>query len=201
MIGWLNGIVRAKRPPSLLLDVGGVGFELEAPMSTFAALPELGQPCELFIHQVIREDANNLFAFMLEGDRDVFRMLLKVNGVGAKIALAILSGMSLETLSIAVHDGDSATLSRLPGIGKKTADRLIIEMRDRLKQLPQSRGVSLASGSPSVAPKDDPVAEAINALIALGYKPPEASQRVAALEKDDLAVEEIVRRALQASLK
>lgn len=200
MIGWLNGIVRSKRPPALILDVQGVGYELEAPMSTFAALPENGETCALFVHQVIRDDANNLYAFAAENDRDIFRMLLKVNGVGAKLALAILSGMSVDVLANAVHDGDTASLSRLPGIGKKTAERLIIEMRDRLAQLPVSSGSAMPGVAPSLAAAPDPGAEAVNALVALGYKPPEASKRVAALETEGLAVEEIVRRALQASL-
>lgn len=200
MIGWLRGMVRLKRPPALILDVQGVGYELEAPMSTFAALPETGESCALFVHQVIRDDANNLYAFAAETDRDIFRMLLKVNGVGAKLALAILSGMSVDALANAVHDGDTASLSRLPGIGKKTAERLIIEMRDRLAQLPASvaGAVPGAAASPVLAP--DANAEAVNALIALGYKPPEASKRVSALETEGLAVEEIVRRALQATL-
>jgi holliday junction DNA helicase RuvA len=199
MIGWVSGTVRVKRPPTLLLEVNGIGYELEAPISTFAVLPELGGRCELHTHQVIREDAHNLYGFASESDRDVFRMLLKVNGVGAKLALAILSGMPIETLALAVRDGDTASLSRLPGIGKKTAERLIIEMRDRMKQLHVSElGVPLGEVAP--ARKDDPTTEAINALVALGYKPPDASRRVAALEVDGLAVEEIVRLALQASL-
>ena len=200
MIGWLSGTVRAKRPPTLLLEVNGVGYELEAPMSTFAAMPELGGRCELHVHQVVREDALSLYAFASESDRDVFRMLLKVNGVGAKLGLAILSGMSLDALAMAVRDGDTASLSRLPGIGKKTAERLIIEMRDRMAQLPASDlGMQLSATAP--VQKDDPIAEAVNALIALGYKLPDASKRVAALEVEGLAVEEIVRLALQASLK
>ena len=201
MIGWLRGVVRSKRPPALLLDVSGIGYELEAPMSTCATLPAMGESCELYIHQVIRDDANNLYAFSQEGDRDVFRMLLKVNGVGAKLGLAILSGMSLDALARAVRDSDTASLSRLPGIGKKTAERLIIEMRDRLAQLPQNDGITLPAGTVGAPVREDPAAEAVNALVALGYKPPEASKRVTALETDDLAVEEIVRLALQASLK
>ena len=199
MIGWISGIVRSKRPPTLILDVNGIGHELEAPMSTFTELPELGGPCELFVHQIIRDDAHNLYAFAAESDRDVFRMLLKVNGVGAKLGLAILSGMHVDALAVAVRDGDTASLSRLPGIGKKTAERLIIEMRDRLTQLPQT-DLNISPGVTVAPRREDPVAEAVNALVALGYKPPEASKRVAALETDGLAIEEIVRRALQASL-
>ena len=202
MIGWLYGVVRDKRPPTLLLDVNGVGFELEAPLSTFEKLPETGEACALHCHQLVREDAHNLYGFATLVERDVFRVLLRVNGVGAKLALAILSGLSVGALTAAVNDGDTATLSRLPGIGKKTAERLIIELRDRLAQMPGLATLAAGgtvSGSP-VSVRGDASAEAVNALIALGYKPPEASRLVAALETEDLSVEDIVRRALQASL-
>lgn len=202
MIGWLNGVVRDKRPPTLVLDVNGVGFELEAPLSTFEKLPEIGQACALHCHQQVREDAHNLYAFATLVERDVFRVLLRVNGVGAKLALAILSGLSVGALTSAVNDGDTATLSRLPGIGKKTAERLIIELRDRLAQMPGLATLT-AGGTPSAASdsmRGDATSEAVNALIALGYKPQEASRLVAAQETEDLSVEDIVRRALQASL-
>jgi holliday junction DNA helicase RuvA len=202
MIGWLNGVVRDKRPPTLLLDVNGVGFELEAPLSTFEKLPETGETCTLHCHQLVREDAHNLYGFATLVERDVFRLLLRVNGVGAKLALAILSGLSVGALTSAVNDGDTATLSRLPGIGKKTAERLIIELRDRLAQMPGL--ATLAAGGTvsgtSVSVRGDASAEAVNALIALGYKPQEASRLVANQETAELSVEDIVRRALQASL-
>ena len=202
MIGWLNGVVRDKRPPTLVLDVNGVGFELEAPLSTFEKLPKIGESCALHCHQLIREDAHNLYAFATLVERDVFRVLLRVNGVGAKLALATLSGLSVGALTAAVNDGDTATLSRLPGIGKKTAERLIIELRDRLAQMPgldtSAAGRAVPGGPVSV--RSDATAEAVNALVALGYKPPEASRLVAAQSTDDLSVEDIVRRALQESL-
>jgi holliday junction DNA helicase RuvA len=197
MIGWLNGVVRVKRPPVLVLDVGGIGYEVEAPMSTFAALPELGGTMELHTHLAIRDDAHALYGFATESDRDVFRQLIKVNGVGAKLALAILSGMVVDELARAVHNGDTAALTRLPGIGKKTAERLIIEMRDRLTGMGGDGGAPLPGTT--ILNRSDPVGEAVSALIALGFKPPEASKRVAALETDGLACEQIVRDALRAS--
>ena len=195
MIGWLSGIVRAKHPPSLLLDVGGVGYELEAPMSTFSDLPAVGEPASLFTHLIVREDAHQLFGFSVERDRELFRGLLKVNGVGAKVALAILSGMDSDTFSRCVAEGDTGSLTRLPGIGKKTAERVIMEMRDRLDALPGG------GGAPALARADarpaDPVSEAVSALVALGLRPQEASRRVAALQAEGLPPEELVRLALR----
>ncbi len=196
MIGWLSGIVRVKRPPVAVIDVNGVGYELEAPMSTFGILPAIGGSVELHTHLVVRDDAHALYAFATENERDVFRMLLKVNGVGAKLALAILSGMNVDELSRAVSEGDTVSLSRLPGIGKKTAERLIIDLRDRLAK---TDGVSFSPVAGGVAQPSDPAAEAVSALIALGFKPPEASKRVAALETDGMVCEDIVREALRAS--
>lgn len=201
MIGWIKGVLREKRPPRLLVDVGGVGYELEAPMSTFSALPETGREVSLFTHQVVREDAHHLYAFAGRYERDVFRMLLRVNGVGAKLGLTILSGMDAATFGQRVQEGDTASLARLPGIGKKTAERLVIEMRDRLEGL-SAGGVSLASAPAGGAdPARDPRSEAVSALIALGLKPPEASRRVASVGSADLAPEEIVRLALKAMVK
>lgn len=197
MIGWLHGTLRAKRPPLLLLDVGGIGYEVEATMTAFGLLPEVGGACEIFTHMVVRDDAHALFGFASEAERDVFRLLLRVNGVGAKLALAILSGMSVDELSHAVHDGDTAALSRLPGIGKKTAERLIIELRDRLIGVAGTPLPGVLPGTGAVA--DDPVSEAVSALVSLGFKPQEASRRVAALEVDGLTSEQIVRAALRAS--
>ena len=135
MIGWIKGILREKRPPRLLVDVGGVGYEIEAPMSTFSVLPETGKEVTLFTHQVVREDAHQLYGFAGRYERDVFRSLLRVNGVGAKLGLTILSGMDAATFGQRVQEGDTASLARLPGIGKKTAERLVVEMRDRLDRL------------------------------------------------------------------
>ncbi len=201
MIAWLKGVLRDKQPPWLLVDVGGVGYELQASMTTFTALPKTGTEVALFAHQVVRDDAHQLFAFAERTERDVFRQLLKVNGVGAKVALAILSGMDTATLGRCVLEGDTTSLARLPGIGKKTAERLVIEMRDRLGPLPTAGqpGAPLDGASPDAAV--DPAAEAVSALIALGLKAPEASRRVAAIERADLACEDIVRLALKAMVR
>ena len=198
MIAWMQGVLREKRPPRLLLEVHGVGYELEAPMTTFYDLPQIGAEISLYTHQVIREDANNLYAFLRNGDRDVFRSLLKVNGVGAKLALAILSGMDAASLARCVGAGDTAALSRLPGIGKKTAERLVIEMRDRFGTLAGEAPVD--DGAPA-STATDPIAEAVSALVALGLKPPEASRRVSQIDATGLACEELVRRALQAMVR
>ena len=201
MIAWLKGVLREKQPPWLLVDVGGVGYELQAPMTTFSALPRTGSEVALFAHQVVRDDAHQLFAFAKRQERDVFRQLLKVNGVGAKMALAILSGMDAATLGRCVLDGDTTRLSRLPGIGKKTAERLVIEMRDRLAALPGSGPTGAALDGGSADGPMDPAAEAVSALIALGLKAPEASRRVAAIDCANLASEDIVRLALKAMVK
>lgn len=200
MIGWLEGRLREKRPPHLLVDVNGVGYELEAPMTTFYTLPGNGETVKLFTHQLVRDDAHQLYGFAERRDRDVFRMLLKVSGVGAKIGLAILSGMDANAFARCVFEGDTASLSRLPGIGKKTAERLVIEMRDRLDRADGETGGPL-TGRTAVPRRDDPVGEAVSAMVALGFKPQEASQRVRAVDAEGLACEEIVRLALQSLVK
>ena len=200
MIGRLIGTVREKHPPSLLLEVSGVGYELEAPMTTFYDLPELGSDVLLHTHLVVREDAHQLFGFLRRSDRDLFRQLIRVNGVGAKLALAILSGLDADGLAACVQTGDTARLSKVPGIGKKTAERLVVELRDRLTA-PASAAVP-AGGTPAAAvPHDDPVAEAVSALVALGLKPPEASRRVLAIEQQGLSGEEMVREALKSMVR
>ena len=201
MIGWLKGVLREKQPPWLLVDVVGVGYELQAPMTTFSALPKTGDGVTLFTHQVVREDAHQLFGFAERSERDVFRQLLKVNGVGAKVALAILSGMDAVTLGRCVLEGDTARLARLPGIGKKTAERLVVEMRDRLGNLPAGGPLGARLDGASAHGAMDPTAEAVSALIALGLKAPEASRRVSAIETAELASEDIVRLALKAMVK
>ncbi len=201
MIGWVKGVLRDKQPPWLLVDVGGVGYELQASMTTFSALPKTGTEVVLFAHQVVRDDAHQLFGFAQRSERDVFRQLLKVNGVGAKVALAILSGMDVTTFGRCVLEGDTTSLARLPGIGKKTAERLVIELRDRLGPLSAAghAGAPLDGDSRDVAA--DPAAEAVSALIALGLKAPEASRRVAAIDCAERACEDIVRLALKAMVK
>lgn len=202
MIGRLRGIIAEKQPPWLLLEVHGVGYELEAPMSTFYQLPETGQPVLLHTHLVVREDAHLLFGFATEDERRLFRTLIKVNGVGARMALAILSGISADDFARCVQDGDTASLVRLPGIGKKTAERLIVEMRDRLADWGnQPSHVPLTPSGPTTPPLEDAVRDALSALIALGYKPPEASRLIAKVETDGLGSEAIIRAALKQAVK
>ena len=179
MIGRLRGEIVYKRPPFLMVEVNGVGYELEAPMSTFYQLPALGQPVTLVTHLAIRDDAHVLYGFFLEGERALFRSLLKVSGVGAKMALAILSGMTVDEFARCVQAADSAALVRLPGIGKRTAERLIVEMRDRLQGVaatPTPGRTSVSSGT-----QPNAATEATEALVALGYKPADASRMVQAV--------------------
>ncbi len=198
MIGRLKGTLVSKQPPWLLVDVNGVGYEVEAPMSSIYDLPATGQEVCLLIHTVVREDAFLLYGFLREAERSLFRNLLKISGVGAKLALAILSGMSAQEFADAVQRNDVSTLIRLPGIGRKTAERLIIEMRDRLgglegAGLPGTAGASAAHGA---------MGEAITALEALGYKPVEASRMARAVpDAAGLEAGEIIRAALKQAVK
>ncbi len=201
MIGRLRGRVLAKQPPSLLLDVNGVGYEIEAPMSTFYVLPAGNEEVVLHTHLSVREDAHVLYGFAREADRTLFRALLKVSGVGGKMALGVLSGMTAEEFNQAVQAGDIAALTRLPGVGKKTAERLVVEMRDKLDKLgigmsSQPGAVVAAETAPTGADQD-----AVSALIALGYKPPEASRMVSKVFEDGMDTEEIIRAALKGSVK
>jgi Holliday junction DNA helicase RuvA len=200
MIGRLRGELVYKHPPQLMIEVNGVGYELEAPMSTFYDLPVVGEAVTLFTHLSVREDAHVLYGFGHESERALFRSLLKVSGVGAKMALAILSGMNAEEFTRCVQSDDTGALTRLPGIGKKTAERLIVEMRDRLDKLEGPAGVVPVTGRPAAA-VDDPVSDAVGALIALGYKPPDASRMVRSVEAEGLGSEEIIRAALKATVK
>ena len=201
MIGLLRGRILGKQPPQLLLDVQGVGYELEAPMTTFYDLPAVGDEVTLFTHLAVREDAHTLYAFAKLPDRDLFRSLLRVNGVGAKLALSILSGMDGQSFARCVQESDTAALVRLPGVGKKTAERLIIELRDRLDAVPAGDSTSVASGSTEAAGQGSPVEEAVTALVGLGYKPNEASRMVRAINATELNSEEIIRQALQATIQ
>ncbi len=189
MIGFLRGTLAYKHPPSLLVDVGGVGYEVDAPMSTFYHLPETGSEVMLYTHLVVREDAHVLFGFATESERALFRSLIRVTGIGARLGLAILSGLSPEEFERCIQQADAAALQRLPGIGKKTAQRLIIEMRDRL---PESSGAGAALTSAA-----DPVREASEALVALGYKPQEAERLLKQVEGEGGSVEELIRLALK----
>jgi holliday junction DNA helicase RuvA len=197
MIGFLRGKLAAKLPPMLLVDVNGVGYELEAPMSTFYGLPASGESVALFTHLVIREDAHILFGFGTDGERRVFRSLLKVSGVGPKIALGILSGASVEDFLRTIEAEDVAMLTRIPGIGRKTAERVIIEMRDSVQKLslPGTAGASL--GAPAAQSAQS---EAYAALIALGYKPPEVTRLLKNADEPGLSTTEIIRRALKSAV-
>lgn len=199
MIGRLKGTLLSKQPPWLLVDVNGVGYEVEAPMSSIYDLPATGKEVTLLIHTVVREDAFLLYGFLREAERTLFRHLLKVSGVGAKLALAILSGMNAQEFADAVRRNDVSTLVRLPGIGRKTAERLIIEMRDRLGEdlesvsLPGVVGAGAGRGA---------LDEAITALEALGYKPVEAARMARAVpEAAGLEAGEIIRAALKQAVK
>lgn len=188
-----------KTPPQLLIDVQGVGYEVEAPMSTFYVLPELNEPVRLLIHTHVREDALQLYGFASEAERTLFRSLIKVSGIGAKLALTILSGIEVGMFTQYVQAQDSAALTRLPGVGKKTAERLVVEMKDKLAAISTGSDSSNVAGMADVAVKASPIEEAVTALIALGYKPPEASRMVRAVpEVDNIAgTEEIIRQALK----
>lgn len=195
MIGRLQGILLEKQPPSVLIDVQGVGYELEASMSTFYQLPECGGSIILHTHLVVREDAQLLYGFHSLAERQMFRNLIRISGVGPKLALTILSGMSADDFSRCIMEGDSKALTRLPGVGKKTAERLVIELKDRLEKddtvtLPGAPAVSIEKAA-------NPVNDAVSALISLGYKAQQASQMVRELDVDGKSTEDIIRAALQ----
>jgi Holliday junction DNA helicase RuvA len=201
MIGRLQGTILEKQPPSILIDVQGVGYELEASMSTFYQLPECGENITLHTHLVVREDAQLLYGFYSLSERQMFRNLIKISGVGPKLALTILSGMSAEGFSRCIMDGDSKALTRLPGVGKKTAERLVIELKDRLEKddsikLPGSTGTTA-----SIERQANPVNDAVSALISLGYKAQQASQMIRDIDVEAKSTEEIIRAALQGGAK
>jgi Holliday junction DNA helicase RuvA len=190
MIGFLRGTLVAKRPPALTLDVGGVGYELEAPMSTFYRLPDTGQPLSLITHLVIREDAHILFGFFTEAERALFRNLLKISNVGPRTALGVLSGMSVEGFYQCIREKDLASLIKIPGVGRKTADRLLLEMADRLPE-------ALGADSPSIPARSQAEGEAHGALLALGYKPGEVVRMLKDLDGGRLSTEDMIREALK----
>ena len=194
MIGWLRGRLAAKQPPALVVDVNGVGYECEAPMSTFYTLPETGSEITLRTHLVVREDAHLLYAFATEDERRLFRSLLKVSGVGPRIALGILSGISVDGFALCIEAQDANALVRVPGVGRKTAERLLIEMRDRVKDL-NSPGLAMpntAEGRAATAQH-----EAYSALVALGYRPIEIAKLLKRVADDTASTEELIRRALK----
>ena len=197
MIGRLRGILLEKQPPQLLIDVQGVGYEVEAPMTTFYKLPEINQEVLLFTHLVVREDAQLLFGFFSEEERRLFRTLIKVNGVGAKMAVTILSGIEAQEFANCIHESDTARLVKLPGIGKKTAERLIVEMRDKLDNWEITITSTGATKTPSPSTLEN---DAVSALVSLGYKPQEASRLISNIEIEGLSSEEIIRQALKSTL-
>ncbi|MES9965203.1 MAG: Holliday junction branch migration protein RuvA [Candidatus Sedimenticola sp. 20ELBAFRAG] len=201
MIGRLRGELIHKQPPFLMLDVNGVGYEIEAPMTTFYDLPLQGEEVTLYTHLAIRDDAHVLYGFVSDAERALFRALLKVSGVGAKMALAILSGMNAEEFARCVQSDDTAALVRLPGIGKKTAERLIVEMRDRLEKLEMATAGAVKIIPPPGEIVDNPVSDAVGALMALGYKPNDASRMVRSIDSEGLTSEQIIRAALQSAAK
>jgi Holliday junction DNA helicase RuvA len=197
MIGSLRGPITSKTPPQVTVEVGGVCYEVEAPMSTFFHLPAVGQDVRLLTHFVVREDAQLLYGFATEDERRLFRSVLKVSGIGPKIALALLSGISVEGFIMCVQNEDVAALVRVPGIGRKTAERLIVEMRDRLKPAAEggdSTAVPVAQGA-------SPEVEAFGALVALGYRPAEATRLLKAAGPGTHSTEELIRRALQSAAR
>ncbi len=196
MIGHLRGRLVRKAPPALIVDVNGVGYELEAPMSTFYRLPELGSEVELHTHLVVREDAQLLYGFATEDERRLFRDLLRVTGIGPKIGLALLSGIDVDTFMRCVEAEDAQALTRIPGIGRKTAERLLVEMRDRIRALGQLPAAAAKSATAAGAR-----AEAFSALVALGYRPVEVNRLLQGVEQEGAGTEELIRRALQAAAR
>ena len=196
LIGFLRGRLVRRQPPALLVDVGGVGYELEAPMSTFYQLAAAGDEVELHTHLVVRDDAHLLFGFATENERRLFRELLRVSGIGPKIALALLSGIDVEAFVRCVETEDVGTLVRIPGVGRRVAERLVVEMRDRVRA--PGRAATAAGGVH--AGRGDARAEATAALVALGYRPAEAARLLQAVGADDSSTEDLIRRALQATV-
>jgi Holliday junction DNA helicase RuvA len=198
MISFLRGQLRYKQPPLLIVEVAGVGYEVQASMTTFYQLPEIGQDIFLHTHLVVREDAHSLYGFAHDQERVLFRALIKVNGVGAKLALAILSGIEPDHFVRCVMDNDTQTLVRVPGVGKKTAERLVIEMRDRLHDWVSPH---LCDTSIAANPKQgNLIQDAISALVALGFKPQEASRAISLVKQEYANREELIRLALQKTL-
>lgn len=196
MIGFLRGVIAHKKPPCLLLDVAGVGYELDVPMSTFYKLPETGQTITLYTHLTVREDAHSLYGFYSEPERSLFRSLIRITGVGPRLALAILSGLSVEDFYSTIRNQDTARLVKLPGVGKKTAERLIIELADRLPG-PSMSSTDTTDRVAHVSTASDAADDAISALIALGFKPLEAQTLIRRIPAEGKRSEDLIRAALQ----
>lgn len=201
MIGRLRGKLVHKQAPFVLIDVGGIGYEIEATSGALCRLPALGAECVIYTHMVVREDAHLLYGFVDLAERTLFRDLIKVNGVGGRMALAIVSAMSVGEFARCVLEGDARALTRVPGVGKKSAERLIMELRDRIGEqwTPSDTG---GASLPAALPEDaDPLQEAAVALGALGYKPHEASRMLRAIDARGKSSEELIRGALQQAVK
>ncbi|MCH2058488.1 MAG: Holliday junction branch migration protein RuvA [Thalassotalea sp.] len=204
MIGQLKGLLVDKQPPDIVIDCNGVGYEVQVPMTTLYALPELNEPTLLYTHFVVREDAQLLYGFATKVDRKLFRLLIKASGVGPKLALAILSGMSAEQFVSCVAHDDASTIVKIPGIGKKTAERLLIEMRDRIKDwqveshasMPDAMPLELAAENTFI--KSDAKGDALNALISLGYTQGQADKAIKAVYHKDKSSEVLIKDALKA---
>jgi len=199
MIGRLKGILAAKRAPQVLIDCNGVGYEADVSMTTYYQLPEAGEPVSIWTHLLVKDDSHNLIGFTTEQERKLFRQLIRVNGVGPKMALTILSGINEREFALCVTQNDITTLTRLPGVGKKTAERLIIEMRDKVEDLIQHTAVAVGSGDVLRSSKS----EALEALAALGYKPGDAENMIRRAGGDDdaeMSAAALIKKALQASV-
>lgn len=201
MIGRIKGTLIAKQSPQILVDVGGVGYEIDASMNTIYQLPELNKTVTLHTHLIVREDAQQLYGFFDQTERSLFRTLIKVNGVGPKMALAILSGMDVAEFVRCVQNNDTKGLVALPGVGKKTAERLIIEMRDKLKDFASPGAADLPKVMATQSGSNQVVVDAESALIALGYKPQEASRAISAIDVVNLSSEEVIKLALKNMVK
>jgi len=199
VIGFLKGRIAAKHPPGLLLDVNGVGYEIDAPMSTFYTLPGTGEAVSLFTHLVVREDAHILYGFASEAERRLFRALLKVSGVGPKMALGILSGASVTDFLRIVESEDAARLTRIPGIGRKTAERVIVEMRDSVGRFDSGPLAAPVAGPEEIGASAQ--GEAFGALVALGYKAPEVTRLLNGIDSADMSTEELIRAALKSAAR
>ncbi|ACH66376.1 Holliday junction branch migration protein RuvA [Aliivibrio fischeri] len=207
MIGRLRGNLLEKQPPELLIEVSGIGYEVQMPMSCFYELPEVGSEAIIYTHYVVREDAQLLYGFNTKNERALFREVIKANGVGPKLGLAILSGMTAAQFVQSVEREDISTLVKLPGVGKKTAERLVVEMKDRLKGwgagdlfTPATDAAPMDDGSEFITSPQSAVDEAVSALIALGYKPQQASKTVSQVAKPDMTSEVLIRESLKSMI-
>ncbi|PVZ20699.1 MULTISPECIES: Holliday junction branch migration protein RuvA [unclassified Pseudomonas] len=201
MIGRLRGTLAEKQPPHLIIDIAGLGYELEVPMTTLYRLPAVGQPVTLHTHLVVREDAHLLYGFFEKRERELFRELIRLNGVGPKLALTLMSGFEADELVRVVQAQDSSALVKVPGVGKKTAERLLVELKDRFKAWQTTPAmfelVPFEEAAPAGAPQASAEADAVSALISLGYRPQEASKAINGIKEKGLASEELIRRALK----